>query len=188
MQLLCSCTRRASSFITSPFFSHSLSTSVLILLVHSCCLGTAPPDGLPLLPRVFALLHGNSLPVPFARIFLVYESIGMNYVHILPSETLLEHLLAGSDEALVGFRTDGTIVLWNRAAQGLYGFTSRRFWESPSRSCCPCTNCRPSRSCSEARYASIPARRKSRSDFTRKACAYPSICRGPWYARQPVKF
>jgi diguanylate cyclase (GGDEF)-like protein/PAS domain S-box-containing protein len=42
---------------------------------------------------------------------------------ILPSETLLEHLLAGSDEALVGFRTDGTIVLWNRAAQGLYGFT-----------------------------------------------------------------
>lgn len=41
----------------------------------------------------------------------------------LPSELLLEHLLAGSDEALVGFRTDGTIVLWNRAAQDLYGFT-----------------------------------------------------------------
>ena len=41
----------------------------------------------------------------------------------LPSEPLLEHLLAGSDEALVGFRTDGTIVLWNRAAQDLYGFT-----------------------------------------------------------------
>jgi diguanylate cyclase (GGDEF)-like protein/PAS domain S-box-containing protein len=35
----------------------------------------------------------------------------------------LEHLLTGSDEALVGFRTDGTIVLWNRAAQYLYGFT-----------------------------------------------------------------
>ena len=41
----------------------------------------------------------------------------------LPSEPLLEHLLAGSEEALVGFRTDGTIVLWNRAAQHLYGFT-----------------------------------------------------------------
>jgi diguanylate cyclase (GGDEF)-like protein/PAS domain S-box-containing protein len=41
----------------------------------------------------------------------------------LPSEPLLEHLLAGSEEALVGFRTDGTIVLWNRAAQCLYGFT-----------------------------------------------------------------
>ncbi|MGA2301137.1 MAG: PAS domain-containing protein, partial [Candidatus Acidiferrum sp.] len=41
----------------------------------------------------------------------------------LPSEPLLEHLLARSDEALVGFRTDGTIVLWNRAAQDLYGFT-----------------------------------------------------------------
>jgi diguanylate cyclase (GGDEF)-like protein/PAS domain S-box-containing protein len=41
----------------------------------------------------------------------------------LPSESLLEHLLAGSDEALVGFRTDGTIVLWNRAAQDLYGYT-----------------------------------------------------------------
>ena len=41
----------------------------------------------------------------------------------LPSESLLEHLLAGSDEALVGFRTDGTIVLWNPAAQDLYGFT-----------------------------------------------------------------
>ena len=42
---------------------------------------------------------------------------------MLPPESLLQHLLAGSDEALVGFRTDGTIVLWNRAAQGLYGFT-----------------------------------------------------------------
>jgi PAS domain S-box-containing protein len=41
----------------------------------------------------------------------------------LPSESLLEHLLAGSDEALVGFQTDGTIVLWNRAAQDLYGYT-----------------------------------------------------------------
>src|SRR5208283_1505287 len=40
----------------------------------------------------------------------------------LPSELLLEHLLAGSDEALVGFQTDGTIVLWNRAAQDLYGY------------------------------------------------------------------
>src|SRR5271157_2204295 len=40
----------------------------------------------------------------------------------LPSESLLEHLLAGSDEALVGFRLDGTIVLWNPAAQDLYGF------------------------------------------------------------------
>lgn len=41
----------------------------------------------------------------------------------LPSESLLEHLLAGSDDALVGFHTDGTIVLWNRAAQDLYGYT-----------------------------------------------------------------
>jgi diguanylate cyclase (GGDEF)-like protein/PAS domain S-box-containing protein len=41
----------------------------------------------------------------------------------LPSESLLEHLLAGSDEALVGFQTDGTIVLWNHAAQDLYGYT-----------------------------------------------------------------
>lgn len=41
----------------------------------------------------------------------------------LPPGPLLEHLLTGSDEALVGFRTDGTIVLWNRAAQHLYGFT-----------------------------------------------------------------
>jgi diguanylate cyclase (GGDEF)-like protein/PAS domain S-box-containing protein len=41
----------------------------------------------------------------------------------LLSESLLEHLLAGSDEALVGFQTDGTIVLWNRAAQDLYGYT-----------------------------------------------------------------
>ena len=42
---------------------------------------------------------------------------------MLPPESLLQHLLAGSDEALVGFRTDGSIVLWNRAAQGLFGFT-----------------------------------------------------------------
>jgi diguanylate cyclase (GGDEF)-like protein/PAS domain S-box-containing protein len=41
----------------------------------------------------------------------------------LPSESLLEHLLAGSDEALIGFQTNGTIVLWNRAAQNLYGYT-----------------------------------------------------------------
>jgi len=41
----------------------------------------------------------------------------------LPSEPLLEHLLAASAEALVGFRTDGMIVLWNRAAEDLYGFS-----------------------------------------------------------------
>jgi len=49
----------------------------------------------------------------------------------LPSEPLLEHLLAGSDEALVGFRTDGTIVLWNRAAQDLYGFSEAEVLGKP---------------------------------------------------------
>jgi diguanylate cyclase (GGDEF)-like protein/PAS domain S-box-containing protein len=49
----------------------------------------------------------------------------------LPSELLLEHLLAGSDEALVGFRTDGTIVLWNRAAQDLYGFSEAEVLGKP---------------------------------------------------------
>ena len=39
------------------------------------------PSGFTLLPPGFARLHGNSFPVPLARTFLIYESIGMNYVH-----------------------------------------------------------------------------------------------------------
>ena len=43
---------------------------------------------------------------------------------ILPIEPLLEVLLSDSDEALVCFQLDGTVILWNAGAERLYGFSA----------------------------------------------------------------
>lgn len=41
----------------------------------------------------------------------------------LPCDSLLEAMLADSDEALVCFQFNGTVILWNAAAERLYGFS-----------------------------------------------------------------
>src|SRR5208337_1078693 len=181
MQIFCNKMGRASSFIATSFFSYSLSTSVLFLLLLSCCLGTAaPPDGLrPLAPRFLPCFTAT----PSQCRLRVYFLLTQHWNELCARRCLLNYCSSISSLDLTkpwsASRRTAPLFCGTALHRTSTASRRRRSWENPSRSFCLFTNCRPLKSCWKARYASTPARQKSPSGSTRRACAYPSTCRDP---------
>jgi len=113
------------------FLLHSLSTSVLILL-YILAVWYALLTGFPLAPGFCPLTA-----TPSSAVCAYISCLREHWDELCPqfaSETLLEHLLAALTKPWWIRRMDHCFV--EPAAQGLYASPSRRFWESPSRSCC----------------------------------------------------
>src|SRR5208282_3207140 len=78
--------------------------------------------GLLLLPSgLFSHIPGCAFPVPF-QCWSVCGQLPAEKRAILTSDSILEVLLSNSEEAVVCFQLDGTILLWNSAAERLYGY------------------------------------------------------------------